>query len=366
MPNTYRPEWDNQTVDYSIEQYNWYDIWLSVAQEKFPQLKSFEDLHIHLEQTDIPELIFHLQKACERDDILDIIDEYYSHILYNTTDLEWMIQRTFNIRVVTPEQEKSGRLLRFHKDAWTGNGPGIKNVWTPITNSYDSNSMYVIEQQQSDLIANRIVNEKLSADTIQDICLKNSKPLQIQKGQAYLFDSNTIHGNLNNETGQTRVSMDGRVLLKGGNFNRKLPGGYFRFLGERNKVIELHDNKVWVTYAGWNSKYTKDIPVHLQRHFVNLYCNEKDIHINDYQYESDTLDWQPNFESYIQSEGINGIVCYSVFGLPDDPFRRQTLLQMAVENKTELVFANENLVCRSMEDVEHIKKLYTFYIEGQQ
>ena len=50
MPNTYRPEWDNQTADYPLDQFNWYDIWLTVAQELFPQLESFENLHNHLEQ----------------------------------------------------------------------------------------------------------------------------------------------------------------------------------------------------------------------------------------------------------------------------------------------------------------------------
>lgn len=365
MPNTYRPEWDNKTVGYPIEQFNWYDTWLTVAQEQFPHLESFEDLHLHLEQTDIPDLIFYLQKACMRDDILDKIDAYYSHILYDTTDLDWMVQRTFNIRIVTPDQEKNGRLLRFHKDAWTGNGPGIKNIWTPITDCYDTNSMYVIPQQESNVITKTIIKDKLNADATQDLCMQTATPLKLQKGQTFFFDSNTIHGNYNNETGKTRVSMDGRILLKGGNFNRKLPGGYFRFLGERNKPIELTDDKVWVTYAGWNSKYTKDIPVHLQRLFVNDYCFDKNIHINDYQYESDTLDWQPNFESFIKSDGINGIVCYSVFGLPNDPFRRMTLLQEAVANNTELVFANENIVCNTLEDIEHIKKLYAFYMLGQ-
>ena len=365
MPNTYRPEWDNQTADYPLDQFNWYDIWLTVAQELFPQLESFENLHKHLEQTDIPDLIFHLQKACQRDDILDKIDAFYCHILKDVTDLEWMVQRTFNIRIVTPDQEKNGRLLSFHKDAWTGNGPGIKNVWTPITDCYDTNSMYVIPQQESNVITKTIIKDKLSADITQDLCMQNANPLNLKQGQTYFFDSNTIHGNFNNETSQTRVSMDGRILLKGGNFNRKLPGGYFRFLGERNKEINLHDDKVWVTYAGWNSKYTNEIPVHLQRMLVNNFCTEKQIHINDYQYESDTLDWQPNFESYIKSDSINGIVCYSVFGLPNDPFRRLSLLQEAVNNNTELVFANENIVCNTLEDIEHIKKLYAFYMLGK-
>jgi sporadic carbohydrate cluster 2OG-Fe(II) oxygenase len=365
MPNKYRLEWDNQTIDYPIEQFNWKDIWLTIAQEKYPHLKSFEELHIHLEQTDIPELIYHLQKACQRDDMLEKIDAYYSHILYDRTDLEWMVQRTFNIRIVTPDQENNGRLLGFHKDAWTGNGPGIKNVWTPITDSFDTNSMYVISQADSNVISKTIVDESLTTDATQELCMQSSKPLNIKQGQTYFFDSNIIHGNFNNTTDQTRVSMDGRILLKGGSFNRKLPGGYFRFLGERNKEIELNDDKVWVTYAGWNSKYTKDIPIHLQRMFVNNFCEQKQININDYQYESDTLDWQPNFESYILSESINGIVCYSVFGLPDDPFRRMKLLQDAVQHKTELVFANENIICKSLEDIEHIKRLYEFYMMGQ-
>jgi hypothetical protein len=41
------------------------------------------------------------------------------------------------------------------------------------------------------------------------------------------------------------------------------------------------------------------------------------------------------------------------------------LLQDAVQHKTELVFANENIICKSLEDIEHIKRLYEFYMMGQ-
>ena len=365
MPNTYRQEWDNQTVVYPMDQFDWYGTWLTIAQEKFPQLESFEDLHLYLKQTEIPELIYYLQKACERNDVLDQIDTFYARILYDRTDLEWMIQRTLNIRIVTPDQEKNGRLLQFHKDAWTGNGPGIKNVWTPITNSYDSNSMYVVSLENSNMISQQVYDKQLSSSAIQDLCLKHATPLQIDKGNSYLFDSHVIHGNLNNTTGKTRVSMDGRILLRGGIFNKKIPGGYFRFLGERTTGTTLQDHKNWVTYAGWNGQYTKSIPIHLQRMFINNYCGDKKININDYQFESETLDWCPNLEAFAETDGIDGIVCFSIFGLPDNPFRRHSILKCAVDNNTELVFANEDVVCRTIADIEHIKKLYNFYKEGQ-
>ena len=48
MPNTYRPEWDNRTVDYPIDQFNWYDIFLKIAQEKYPHLESFEKIHLQI------------------------------------------------------------------------------------------------------------------------------------------------------------------------------------------------------------------------------------------------------------------------------------------------------------------------------
>ena len=62
---------------------------------------------------------------------------------------------------------------------------------------------------------------------MQEEFMKYSTPVNLTPGQACLFSQANIHGNIPNETGVTRVSIDYRVLERGGQFHRKIPGGYF-------------------------------------------------------------------------------------------------------------------------------------------
>ena len=49
---------------------------------------------------------------------------------------------------------------------------------------------------------------------------------------AFLFNQEIIHGNVPNETDQTRVSIDFRMTVRGGKIRRKLVGGYYVLLDE--------------------------------------------------------------------------------------------------------------------------------------
>lgn len=360
MINTYDKNWDNNIIDYDVADFNWYEFWLTKAKEKFPSINSLETIHKDISIQDVNELIHHLQKITLTKEFVDKIDEYFNDIL-DFVDYEYMTQKVFNIRIVIPDQQKAGRLLNFHKDSWVGNGMGIKNVWTPITDSFDSNSIHVIGSEESNRISSLCETERWDYDKIQNYCREIADPVTIKKGQAFLFASNNIHGNVNNDTDITRVSMDGRILPEGGFYYRKLPGGYFRFKGEVEANIQPDKSRTWISYAGWNSNYTKDIPVHMQRYQINEYCKDKDIRINDYQYENEFMDWVPNFSKYINDFNVNGIVCFSLYGLPDDPFKRQTLLLNALEKDIHLIFVNENIYFKTKKDLEYIKKLYKYF-----
>ena len=40
-----RPEWDNKTVNYNLQEHNWPDFWLEVAKERFFNIESLESVH---------------------------------------------------------------------------------------------------------------------------------------------------------------------------------------------------------------------------------------------------------------------------------------------------------------------------------
>lgn len=363
-PNQLDPRWDNQTLNYDLQKHDWHNYWLRIAKEKFPQITTLETVHEVLTPAQIVELGRHCQMQCDTEEFMQRVDDYYGEYVPGLVDGDYMIQRYFTIRIVIPNQEAEGRLLAFHQGVWVGNGLGLRTIWTPFTKCYDTNSMWIMDWDKSDVIMQKVYNDKPSYDEIQDMCRADSWPVTLDPGQAHLFQQHHIHGNYNNETGITRWSMDGRVLPVGGHFHRKLPGGYFRFIGERPDTRKVDSNKHWITYAGWNTKFSSGIPLPMQREVINKYCKQHDIKINDYQFENEFLDWLPGLQKFIELPGVDGIVACSIYCLPDDPFRRKQLLNLAVETGTELHFANELCSVRNKQDIEHIEHIFKFVNEN--
>ena len=359
------PRWDNQTIEYNLEKHNWPEFWLAVAKEKFPNIESLETVHKTLDVREVSQLGSYLQERTGDADFIERVDAYYQDIapelLY---DDEWMLQRFFTIRMVIPNQAKVGRLLAFHQGIWVGNGLGLRTIWTPFTKCYGNNSMQIMGWDISDDITKKCYEEKWSYDKLQEECSKHCWPVTLEPGQAHCFQQHHIHGNFNNDTDITRWSMDGRILPKGGHYHRKLPGGYFRFIGERDDVRIVDADKKWVSYAGWNTKFSSPIPLPMQRNVINNYCNKHGIKINDYQFENEYVDWLPGLEKFITGYNIDGIVMCSIYGLPDNPFRRHELLKLAVDNNIEIHFANELCSVREEKDIEHIQHIFKFVNEN--
>lgn len=362
--NTLDSRWDNKTLNYDLEKHNWPAYWLRIAQQKFPQIEKLETVHEILTPTEISALGRHCQAACDSIEFQDKVDSYFSDYVPTLVDEEWMIQRFFTIRIVIPNQESVGRLLAFHQGIWVGNGLGLRTIWTPFTKCYDTNSMWIMDWDKSSKLTQQCYDEKWDYDRIQDECGKHSWPVTLNPGQAHLFQQHHVHGNFNNTTDITRWSMDGRILVKGGHAHRKSPGGYFRFPGERDKEVVVDASKSWISYAGWNSKFSSPIPLPMQRAIIDGYCAKNKITINDYQFENEFLDWLPALEKFITLGTIDGIVICSIYCLPDNKERRRELLQLAVKNNVELHFANELCSVRDQNDIDHIEKIFEFVNEN--
>lgn len=362
MSKCFDQNFDHKKISYDLEKFNLPEWALSIIKEKYPQVDSLDNLHNTLTTTEIVDASSIVQKKCESEEFVGLIDGIIEeNIKPFFPHKELMIQRFGTMRVVVPQQEKKGRLLNFHTGIFNGNGWGLRTVWTPLTEAFDTNTMWVVPWEKSQEISKRSIKEQWDYDTIQDENAKYAFPVNISPGQSHLFTQGHWHGNFNNETNKTRVSIDMRILVEGEQFHRKLPGGYFRFLGDNpnNKIID-NSNKEFITYAGWNSTYSKYIPLPLQRRQIDEYCELNNIKYNDYQFELEFMDWLPNFEKFIKSRKQDGIVLMSIWSLPDDEQRRDELLQIAFDNKVELHFANENLVLKNENDLNYIKKVLSF------
>jgi len=356
-------EWDNQTLNYDLEKYNWPTWALSVIQEVAPQVKELETMHEVLTPAEIVRVANHVQNACSRRDFMERFDDFALGVVPERINgKRFMIQRQGTLRVVIPNQAKVGRRLAFHQGIFVGNGRGCRTIWTPFTRAEKTNTMWMLDLDISREITRRVLAEKWSMERFEEESLRHAWPVTLQPGQSHLFFQEHIHGNVNNDEGYTRVSMDMRILVEGEEWGRRHPGGFMRLPGDYkvNTVMD-YTGKSFITYAGWNSVFSKNIPLPMQRAIIEPYCVKNKISYNSYEFENEHMDWQPGLEYYIK-ERPDGIVLCSKYSLTDDVVRRSELLQLALDCGVELHFANELVSLKNKKDLEKIETYLNFAV----
>jgi sporadic carbohydrate cluster protein (TIGR04323 family) len=355
--------WDNKVVDYDLEKYNWPAWALSVIQEITPQVKELETLHEVLTPVEIVKVSQHVQNACTRIDFMKRFDEFAAGIVpQRIQNKRYLIQRQGTLRVVIPNQAKVGRRLAFHQGIFVGNGRGCRTIWTPFTKAEKTNTMWMLDLDISREITKQVLSEKWSMEKFEEESLKHAWPVTLKPGQSHLFFQEHIHGNVNNDENYTRVSMDMRILIEGEEWGRRLPGGFMRLPGDYEAQEQMdYTGKRYYTYAGWNTFFSKYIPLPMQRAIIEPYCHKHKIKYIDYHFENEHLDWLPGLEHYIR-ERPDGIVLCSMYSLPDDVDRRNELLNLAVDLGVELHFANELCSLKSKSDLEKIQTYLNFAV----
>jgi sporadic carbohydrate cluster protein (TIGR04323 family) len=264
--------------------------------------------------------------------------------------------------VVIPDQTKHTRRLAFHQGIFVGNGRGCRTIWTPMTRAEKTNTMWIMNLEDSRRITRQVLAEKWDLERFEDECVKCSWPVTLDPGNSHLFFQEHLHGNVENKENYTRVSMDMRILIEGEEWGRRLPGGFMRLPGDY-EVAETMDytGRHFITYAGWNSEFSKNIPLPMQRAVIETYCVKNKIAYTSYEFENEHLDWQPSLEHYIK-ERPDGIVLCSMYSLTDDRARRNELLQLALDLGVELHFANELCSLKSVADMEKIQTYLDFAV----
>ena len=355
--------WDNKTLNYDLEKFNWPKWALEVIQEIAPEVKELETMHEILDPYMIVKVQKHVQDSCLRKDFMQKFDDFVAeYVPDKIANKKYMIQRQGTLRVVIPNQSTVGRRLAFHQGIFVGNGRGCRTIWTPFTKAVNTNTMWILDLDKSREITRKVLENKWSLEKFEDECLRFASPVNLEPGQSHLFFQEHLHGNVNNDEGYTRVSMDMRILVEGEEYGRRLPGGFMRLPGD-HKVASTADytGKTFITYAGWNSSFSKHIPLPMQRSVIEKYCSDNNIFYNSYEFENEHMDWQPGLEHYIKKLP-DGIVLCSMYCLTDDKNRRRELLDLALDKGVELHFANELCSLKSKEDLEKIETYFNFAV----
>ena len=353
--------WQNNTLDYDLVKYPWHSWIRDTIRELHPAVDDLSKMHELISPEQATKVCDHVQRS-----FLDLhyqkkFEEFakeYGETLIVTD--QYLIKRQPTLNLVMPDQAKKHRRLPFHQGVWYNNGTGMRTIWMPLTPAYDTNSMYVVDHDESKHICKKTIENCLTQEQFEELCMEEARPVELEPGQAHLFHQEHLHGNVNNTTGQTRLAIDWHLLPKGLPHGRRLPGGFFKLPGDYNKTEKLPEGR-YISYVGNNTKFDKKIPINYQRSIIDKFCENNNIDHAGYQFENEHLHWMPILEHYIDQQP-SGIIMNSIYSLPDSVERRNKLIDKAIDKDVVMIFANEFLVMKTIKDVEKIKKYFQYYI----
>ena len=219
---------DLEQIHYDVEKYPFVG-WVKkkIAERGFDS-SDLTKLHETVPYSEVSALTKWMITETGQKDWRQIAHSFTHEILEPLFGSEIAVQRFMNIRILLPQRHEM--IINFHTGLWYGHGMGTGTCWIPLTPVFATNSMQVIEREESIRLSKLAYDEVWRQDKMQEVFFNASRPVVAEPGEAVLFNQEIIHGNVPNETGQSRVSIDFRLALKGGKIRRKLVGGYFVLL----------------------------------------------------------------------------------------------------------------------------------------
>jgi sporadic carbohydrate cluster 2OG-Fe(II) oxygenase len=355
------PRWDNKPLDYDTVEHNWSAWFLASVRELKPELPDLTLIHEYFKPSELIELRKHLEKLTNSKEFSQRLDKFFeAYVADLVDDPEYLVQSTSGIRIVVPNQDHMGRLLAFHTGYWTGYNNVMGTVWIPLTKAWGSNTMQVVDWENSKLIMQEIHNNKLSLADIQKLSLQHAWPVEIEVGQCWLFNQGHVHGNINNETGITRVSFDARWALPGYDLGPRRAGSFYRLQGTHATV---NPDKLakgpWIAFVDQNSKFIGETPHFMIREFLLGKANSLGLNVIEWSNEYWGCTWMPKLEDFVSRTNISGIIVPSIHAFSGNTELTLSMFHTAIKNGQQLLFVDENLLVQSAEDLSLVEKIYS-------
>lgn len=193
---------------YDVIKYNFKDIIQSIFSEKLEELhKDYEVFDAHTDQSSEFHKIYY--KNINNTNFYSTYKTFIKNVISPKFDEEILYQTIPTFRV-----HMNGNLSvgEFHKDSTYSHSTDEVNIYLPVTKAFATNTIWV----------------DMSGGYI---------PMECDFGEFYIWDgANLMHGNYPNKTGQTRVSIDFRILPKSkyseGNIKSSITNNTKMIIGE--------------------------------------------------------------------------------------------------------------------------------------
>jgi sporadic carbohydrate cluster 2OG-Fe(II) oxygenase/sporadic carbohydrate cluster protein (TIGR04323 family) len=326
-------------------------LFLDIVNKYFKQngigtISALKDIHTVVDQSTLDPVYGALYDFMSTEKFLTLYRNYIKSIIAPQFGEQFFYQKKPGIRIHLPQT----KTVQYHTDEWYGHGENVINFWTPLTYSYGSNSLYVASLEESTTLIDRLEKSRAPMSEINLQLAKISKPLDINLGETFCFCARVAHGTERNETADTRVSLDYRVLLSGEDPGSKSITDYYEDSINYGAIPVKAKTKTAIkatSYIFPKYGFTKFISQHEQRLLNQDYAVKNQITILAEETEIKTMPHHPMLLSLAEGQGthkINSVLLYSVMCLPETSEDRNLVYNSAKRNGTSLFFANEGLV----------------------
>lgn len=168
-------------------------------------------LHKHLDSTKVNALRLACFSALNRIESWEILySSLFEPAIKCLIGPDVAIQSKLNLSIQMPSDQTS--VLQMHTDTLAGQSVFELVCWLPLTDASYTNSMYIFEPSISHEILKELPRyESLGMDGLFNKYQHLAKFLTVNFGQALVFSPTLFHGNILNQSGTTRVSINCRV-----------------------------------------------------------------------------------------------------------------------------------------------------------
>ena len=174
------------------------------------ETKDLPNLHHKIEKSDINNIRI---KAFSMINSLEFKNQIYfkqaENFLTQLLGPDISIQNKLNLSIQLPKDDTS--ILPLHTDTISGQSAFELVLWIPFTKCFDENSMYIIPIKKSREMMSKISTySELGMKKFEDAYKQYKKFIKINPDQILIFSPTLFHGNVINNTSQTRVSLNCR------------------------------------------------------------------------------------------------------------------------------------------------------------
>ena len=121
----------------------------TIVNEVLKDYKKFDDelenLHMYVNSKKINDLRLRFFKQINKLNWKKMIMNIASDEFFNLLGQDLMIQSKLNVSVQMPGDESSQ--LPLHSDSWSADSPFQINLWIPLTDAFDTNSMFIKDKK---------------------------------------------------------------------------------------------------------------------------------------------------------------------------------------------------------------------------